>query len=187
MLVANKQLRLIPRRVSFWWLLFTEPMFEFSRSARRQVEFDTQTGGWLSMQSLLSSHRPQATRKPCLNSHTCVHGRKLVSVEGGDCSKRSNLVCWFCSFLLGVCKKQSVFCKPIPRVEMFPFDGASHFGVYPMFDPQPCWVIRRSELALAKRRARGARKALRRISERQLTCHWRFVSVGMSGTGAGGV
>ena len=44
------------------------------------------------MQSLLSSHRPQATRKPCLNSHNRVHGRKLVSVEGGDCSKRSNFV-----------------------------------------------------------------------------------------------
>ena len=42
------------------------------------------------MQRLLSSHRPQATRKPCLNSHNRVHGRKLVSVEGGDCSKRSN-------------------------------------------------------------------------------------------------
>ena len=41
------------------------------------------------MQSLLSSHRPQAARKPCLNSHNRVHGRKLVSVEGGDCSKRS--------------------------------------------------------------------------------------------------
>ena len=27
------------------WLLFTEPMFEFSRSARRQVEVDAQTGG----------------------------------------------------------------------------------------------------------------------------------------------
>ena len=34
--------------------------------------------------------RPQATRKPCLNSHNRVHSRKLVSVEGGDCSKRSN-------------------------------------------------------------------------------------------------
>ena len=45
------------------------------------------------MQSLLSNHRPQATRKPCLNSHNRVHGRKLVSVEGGDCSKRNN----FCS------------------------------------------------------------------------------------------
>ena len=35
--VVKKQLRLIPRRVSFWkgWLLLTEPMFEFSRSARR--------------------------------------------------------------------------------------------------------------------------------------------------------
>ena len=39
------------------WLLLTEPMFEFSRSVRKQVEFD---------------------------------GRKLVSVEGGGCSKRSN-------------------------------------------------------------------------------------------------
>ena len=38
------------------WLLLTEPMFEFSRSACRQVELD---------------------------------GRKLMSVEGGDCSKRS--------------------------------------------------------------------------------------------------
>ena len=27
------------------WLLLTEPMFEFSRSARKQVELDTQTGG----------------------------------------------------------------------------------------------------------------------------------------------
>ena len=44
----------------------------------------------LSMQSLLSKHRPQATRTPCLNSQNHVHGRKLVSVEGGDCSKRSN-------------------------------------------------------------------------------------------------
>ena len=41
------------------WLLLTEPMFEFSRSARRQVEFD---------------------------------GRKLVSVVGGGCSKRSNFL-----------------------------------------------------------------------------------------------
>ena len=41
------------------------------------------------MQILLSSHRPQATRKPCLKSHNRVHGRKLVRVEGGDCSKRS--------------------------------------------------------------------------------------------------
>ena len=34
-------------RVSFWkgLVLLTEPMFEFSTSARRQVEFDTQTGG----------------------------------------------------------------------------------------------------------------------------------------------
>ena len=43
------------------------------------------------MQSLLSSHRPQATQKTCLNSHNRVHGRTLVSVEGGDCSKRSSL------------------------------------------------------------------------------------------------
>ena len=35
------------------------------------------------MQSLLSSHRPQAARKPCLNSQNYVHGRKLVSVEVG--------------------------------------------------------------------------------------------------------
>ena len=41
------------------------------------------------MQSLLSSHRSQATRKPCLHSHNRVHGRKLVRVEGGDCSKPS--------------------------------------------------------------------------------------------------
>ena len=41
------------------------------------------------MQSLLSSHGPQAIRKPCLNSLNRVHGHKLVSVEGGD-SKRSN-------------------------------------------------------------------------------------------------
>ena len=42
------------------------------------------------LENLLSSYRPQATRKPCLNSNNRVHGRKLVSVEGGDCSKRSN-------------------------------------------------------------------------------------------------
>ena len=35
------------------------------------------------MQSLLSSHRPQATRKPCLNSHNRGHGRMLVSAEVG--------------------------------------------------------------------------------------------------------
>ena len=63
--VVNKQLRLIPRQVCGLegaWLLLTEPMFEFSRSVRRQVEFD---------------------------------GRKLVSVEGGGCSKRSNFVVVF--------------------------------------------------------------------------------------------
>ena len=45
--VVNKQLRLIPRRffLEGAWRLLTEPMFEFSRSARRQVEFDTRTGG----------------------------------------------------------------------------------------------------------------------------------------------
>ena len=45
---VNKQLRLIPPSGFFLegaWLLLTEPMFEFSGSARRQVEFDTQTGG----------------------------------------------------------------------------------------------------------------------------------------------
>ena len=47
------------------------------------------------MQSLLSNHRAQATRKPCLNSHNRDHSRKLVSVEGGDCSKRSNFGCYF--------------------------------------------------------------------------------------------
>ena len=41
------------------------------------------------MQTLLRSHRPQAARKPCSNSHNRVHGRKLVSAEGGDCSKPS--------------------------------------------------------------------------------------------------
>ena len=41
-------------------------MFEFSRSVRRQVEFD---------------------------------GRKLVSVEGGGCSKRSNFISFLLFFL----------------------------------------------------------------------------------------
>ena len=50
--------------------MLTEPMFEFSRSVRRQVEFD---------------------------------GRKLVSVEGGGCSKRSNLqIKEFCILALSI-------------------------------------------------------------------------------------
>ena len=58
----------------------------------------------LSMQSLLSSQKPHAIRKPCLNSHR-VHGRRLVSAEGGDCSKRSNLfVCLLvCLFVCCQC------------------------------------------------------------------------------------
>ena len=67
-----------------WWDTWRDP------SARRQVEFDAQRRIRLSMQSLLSSHTPQATRKPRLTSHNRVHGRKLVSVEGGDCSKQRN-------------------------------------------------------------------------------------------------
>ena len=59
------------------------------------------------MQSLLSSHRPQATRKPCLNSHNRVHGHKLVSVEAGDCSKRR--VCLF------VCKCSCVWYDGMVR------------------------------------------------------------------------
>ena len=58
----------------------------------------THTDRWirLSMRGLSRSHRPQATRKPCLNSHNRVHGGKLVRMEGGDCSSRSNLfVCLF--------------------------------------------------------------------------------------------
>ena len=54
--VVNKQLRLI-----------TEPMFEFSRSARRQVEFDTQTG-------------PKPLKN--LNSHNCVQGARACGGWG---------------------------------------------------------------------------------------------------------
>ena len=63
------------------WLLLTEPMFEFSRSVRRQVEFD---------------------------------GRKLVSVEGGGCSKRSNFHVAAC-FLISLS-----FFRVFPRVPLQP-------------------------------------------------------------------
>ena len=51
-------------------------MFEFSRSVRRQVEFD---------------------------------GRELVSVEGGGCSKRSNLVLFI---FTGGLQKTKFFASP---------------------------------------------------------------------------
>ena len=63
------------------------------------------------MQSLLSSHRPHATRKPCLNSQNRVHGCKLVSMEGGDCSKRSNFLVWGCTLSNLLLKVRGVpFC-----------------------------------------------------------------------------
>ena len=69
------------------------------------------------MQSLLSNHRAQATRKPCLNSHNRDHSRKLVSVEGGDCSKRSNFFGWLPKTKNGPSpKKGSLFLSFFSRV-----------------------------------------------------------------------
>ena len=45
--------------------------------------------------------------------HNRVHGRKLVSVEGGDCSKRSNFAFFFSIFVGGVGKTSST---PLLRV-----------------------------------------------------------------------
>ena len=100
---VNSRLRFIPRRVSFWkaWLLLTEPMFEFSRSARRQV-----TDRWISRQ--YHQHRFQhpphvqptspaspATRAGFLHlqhhqflsgkvgRHLCMHGKKRGGRSGG--------------------------------------------------------------------------------------------------------
>ena len=88
---VNKQLRLNPPSGFFLegaWLLLTEPMFEFSRWARKQVWSLTHKQVDKALNAkLVKSH----SKNPCLNAHR-VHDRKLVSVEGGDCSKRSNFV-----------------------------------------------------------------------------------------------
>ena len=95
--VVNKQLCLFPRRLEGAWLLLTEPMFEFSRSARRQVEF-RQVDKALNAKLVEQSEAPRHSKT--MLEHNRVHGRTLVSVEGGDCSKRSNLLVLFFSRLV---------------------------------------------------------------------------------------
>ena len=74
--------------------MLTEPMFEFSRSARRQVEFDTQTVDKALNAKLVEQSEAPSHSKTMLEFTNRVHGRLLVSVKGGDCSKQSNY-CFF--------------------------------------------------------------------------------------------
>ena len=142
--VVNHHLRFNPPSSFFLegaWLLVTRNRCLSSRDrlankwslTRRQVDkaLNAKLG-------LLSSHIPQATRKPCLNSHNRVHGHNVVSVEGGDCSKRSN----FEGTCLSLGRKgkpkgnESYFGEEVPQRKTDPFVIAyQRYHVYIVYMP----------------------------------------------------